>query len=412
MKALKIALAILTSAILITSCNIGVDPNHDLEIMPVDSMPVLAKSKPASAYGIPSGVFDSISGKIQRDSYLSSILLKHGVSMQEIDKVLFNSRNVFDVRKLLPGRLYKILTDKNDSNKARYMIYEHDAATTYVFSFNDSLNITEFKKPVTTQIRYAKGTITSSLWNAILDGGMPPELAAKLNDIFQWSVDFFGIEDGDSFKVVYEEKLIDNKSMGIGKILTAQFTNSGQTYTAIPFIQDGQESYFDADGKSLRKAFLKAPLKFSRISSRYTTSRLHPVLKIRRAHLGVDYAAPTGTPVQAVGDGKVTTASYDGTNGRMVKIKHNGTYMTAYLHLSKFGPGITPGKMVKQGDVIGYVGSTGLSTGPHLDFRFYINGSAVDPLKVIAPPSEPVKEMYAEKFDIIKNVNLSLLSTF
>ncbi|HLN21230.1 MAG TPA: peptidoglycan DD-metalloendopeptidase family protein [Bacteroidales bacterium] len=411
MKFKGIAFAILSSVLLISSCNVGVDPNHDLEIMSADSMPMAAKNEPASVYGIQSEQYDSITGRIQRDSYLSTLLLKYGVSMQEIDKALYNSRDIFDVRKVRPGTEYKILCEKSGNHRARYMIYEHDPALTYVFSFNDSLNITEFRKPVITQIKYAKGTISTSLWNAILDGGMSPALAAELNEIFQWTVDFFGLEQGDYFKVVYEEKFIENKSMGIGKILTAEFTSSGKTYTAIPFIQDGKESFFDVDGKSLKKEFLKAPLKFSRISSRYTTSRMHPVLKIRRPHLGVDYAAPLGTPVHAVGDGKVISATYDGGNGRMVKIKHNSAYSTAYLHLSRFGEGISAGKMVKQGDIIGYVGSTGLSTGPHLDFRFYLNGAPVDPLKVIAPPAEPVSEANARRFEMIRDVNLSLLKT-
>jgi murein DD-endopeptidase MepM/ murein hydrolase activator NlpD len=369
-------------------------------------------NEPVIIYGIHADSFDIVSGKIKRNSYLSEIFLKNGISMPEIDKALFNSRDVFDVRKIRPGKNYTLFCTRDSIHKAKYMIYEHENAITYIFSFNDSLNITEIRKKIDTEIRYAKGTISSSLWNAILDGGMPPALASELNNTFQWTVDFFGLEKGDSFKVVYEEKFIEGTPVGIGKILTAQFTNSGQTYTAIPFIQDGHESYFDSDGKSLRKAFLKAPLKFSRISSRYTSSRLHPVLKIRRPHFGVDYAAPTGTPVYAVGDGKVLAATYDGGNGRMVKIKHNASYSTAYLHLSRFGAGISAGKMVKQGDVIGYVGSTGLSTGPHLDFRFYMNGSPIDPLKVIAPPSEPVLESNMEKFNKIKEVNLNLLSTF
>lgn len=398
--------------IILFACNRAVDPNHDLSIMPADSMPMLAKNEPVYLYNIPADSFDVVHGQIRKNSFLSDILLNHGVSMPEIDQALNNSRKVFDVRKVLPGRNYTILCEREGDHRARYMIYEHNPAITYVFSFSDSLNITAFEKEVTTEVRYAKGTINSSLWEAAMDGGMNPQVAVEIGQIFAWSVDFFGLEKGDNFKVVYEEKFIEDKSMGVGKILTAQFTSSGTTYTAIPFIQDGQETYFDENGKSLRKAFLKAPLKFSRISSRYTTSRLHPVLKIRRPHLGVDYAAPAGTPVYAVGDGKVISATYDGGSGRMVKIKHNSTYSTAYLHLQKFGPGITAGKTVKQNDIIGYVGSTGLSTGPHLDFRFYQNGSPVDPLKVTAPPAEPVSAENMEKFEKIKEVNLNLLGTF
>lgn len=404
------ALLVLSCAVLF-SCNRAVEPNHELTIMDSDT---LAKEviEPVTIYGIPADSFDIVDGRVKQNSFISDILIKQGVTMPEIDQVLGSSKNIFDVRKFQPGRNYQLLCEKFGSRRARYMIYEHDLATTYVFSFNDSLNITEFKKPVITEIKYAKGQVSSSLWQAILDGGMPPILAVELNNIFAWSVDFFGLGEGDHFKVVYEEKFIDNRSIGIGKILTAQFTSGGNTFTAIPFIQDGQESFFDVDGKSLRKAFLKAPLKFSRISSRYTTSRFHPILKIRRPHLGVDYAAPIGTEVHSVGDGKVISVTNGGGEGRMVKIKHNASYSTAYMHLSRFGAGITAGASVKQGQVIGYVGSSGLSTGPHLDFRFYQNGYPVDPLKVTAPPAEPVAEANLQKFDKIREVNLSLLNTF
>ena len=205
---------------------------------------------------------------------------------------------------------------------------------------------------------------------------------------------------------------IDDKSLGTGKIYGAQFTWAGKTITAIPFIQDGKETFFDSDGNSLRKAFLKAPLRFSRISSRYSSSRLHPILRIRRPHFGVDYAAPVGTPVQAIGDGRVTFAGTENGSGRMVRITHNSVYSTAYLHLSRFGTGIQSGVYVKQGDIIGYVGSSGLSTGPHLDFRFYKNGSPVDPLSVDAPPVEPVSEENKPRFEKNRLVVESLLATF
>jgi murein DD-endopeptidase MepM/ murein hydrolase activator NlpD len=411
MKFKGIALPLISSLIFF-ACNRGVEPNHELSIMSSDSTITQEINDPSiNKYGIPADSFEIIQGKIRPNTFISDILLKAGVPMQDIDQALNNSRDVFDVRKVLPGRNYALLYDKQNPGRAKYMIYEHEPATDYVFSFNDSLNITAFRKKVNTVVQYATGTITSSLWEAIIDQDLNPEIAVNMADIFAWTVDFFGLEKGDRFKIVYEENFIEGQSLGVKKILTAQFISSGKTYTAIPFIQDGKESFFDLDGNSLKKAFLKAPLKFSRISSRYTTSRLHPILKIRRPHLGVDYAAPTGTPVYAVGDGKVLSVTYDGASGRMIKIKHNSSYMTAYMHLSRFERGITPGSMVRQGQIIGYVGSTGLATGPHLDFRFYNNGTPVDPLKVIAPPAEPVTDANREKFNMIKEVNLSLLNT-
>ena len=362
-------------------------------------------------YGIPSDSFDQVAGRIKPNGFLSDILLKHGVSMTDIDQTIRNSKTVFDVRNVRSGNNYILFCDRDSIARARYLVYEHDPTTCYVFSFNDSLNITLFKKHIKREIKYASGTIETSLWDAMIGGGLHPNLAIGLSEIFAWTVDFFGLQKGDGFKVIYEELYIDEKLLGTGRIYAAQFSRTGSVVTAIPFIQDGNESYFDTDGNSLRKAFLKAPLQFSRISSRFSSSRLHPILRIRRPHFGVDYAAPIGTPVHSIGDGRVTSATNENGAGRMVRIQHNSVYATAYLHLSRFGDGIAPGVFVKQGDIIGYVGSSGLSTGPHLDFRFYMNGSPVDPLKVDAPPVEPVSEENLARFEKIKTVILNLLET-
>lgn len=369
-------------------------------------------SSPVFLYGIPSDSFKLVYGHIKQNGFLSEILIKQGVSMQEIDQAVKNSKTVFDVRNIRSGNNYTLFCDRDNIARARYLVYEHDPSTCYVFSFNDSLNITPFRKEIKSEIKYASGTIETSLWDAMIAGGLNPSLVVEFDDIFAWTVDFFGLQKGDNFKVIYEELFIDNKSLGTDKIYGAQFNRKGSSITAIPFIQDGKETYFDIDGNSMRKAFLKAPLQFSRISSRFSSSRLHPILRIRRPHFGVDYAAPVGTPVQSIGDGKIISAKTEIGSGRVVKIQHNSVYATAYLHLSRFGKGISPGAPVKQGDIIGYVGSSGLSTGPHLDFRFYRNGSSVDPLKVDAPPVEPVSEENRVKFEKIKTVILSLLGTF
>ncbi len=363
-------------------------------------------------YGIPSDSFNLLTGHIKRNGFLSQILIEHGITMEEIDRLIRNSAAVFDVKKIRSGNSYTLFCKKDSTARASYLVYEHDPATCYVFSFNDSLNITPYRKEIKRVIKYASATVETSLWDAMLNGGLPPSLVAGLSDIFAWSIDFFGLQKGDSFKVVYEDLSIDDKLLGIGKIYGAQFSGNGNTIYAVPFIQDDKESFFDGEGNSLRKAFLKAPLQFARVTSRFSSSRFHPILRIRRPHLGVDYAAPIGTPVQAIGDGRVTQTSYQGGSGRMVRIVHNSVYSTAYLHLSRFAPGITPGAYVKQGDIIGFVGSSGLSTGPHLDFRFYMNGSPVDPLKVEAPPVEPVSEINKAKFEKTKSVVLNLLGTF
>ena len=220
----------------------------------------------------------------------------------------------------------------------------------------------------------------------------------RLSEVFAWQIDFFRIQRGDRFRVVYEERTVDGTTIGPGDIVAAYFVHRGRTYYAYRF-DDGEGSeYFDENGQSLRRELLKAPLRFSRISSRFTNRRFHPVLKRYRPHHGTDYAAPTGTPVLSVGDGTVQFAAYKGYNGNYVKIRHNATYTTGYLHLSRIADGLRPGATVKQGDTIGYVGSTGLSTGPHLDYRFWKNGTAIDPYSVELPPARPVAPQHMTAF--------------
>lgn len=363
-------------------------------------------------YGIPIDSFDLVSGEIKRNGFLSTLLPKYGITIQELEMVLKNSADVFDVRKMRFGSNYTLFCDRDSNARARYMVYEHDPTTCYIFSFRDSLNITRYRKEINKEIRFSTLTIETSLWDAMLKNGLHPSLVTGLSEIYAWSIDFFGLQKGDTFRVIYEEMFIDGKSLGTGRIFGASFSGYGTSVYAIPFEQDGREGFFDADGNSLRKAFLKAPLQFSRVTSRFSSSRLHPILRIRRPHFGVDYAAPVGTPVHAVGDGRVTRASHEGGSGKMISIVHNSVYSTSYLHLSRFASGIAPGVYVKQGDIIGYVGSTGLSTGPHLDFRFYKNGSPVDPLRVEAPPVEPVADSNRIRFDRQKSVVVSLLESF
>ena len=409
---MKYAIIVLLIISFAVSCNYFHEHNNNLSAFVPDSVIQQAPEPPVLVFGIPVDSFTVVSDQIKRNGFLSQILLEHGVTMQEIDQVIRNYDTVFDVRKIRSGNNYTLFLDTDSAAKARYLVYEHDPTTCYIFSFNDSLNITPFRKEIKKLIRYAKGTIETSLWETMMEAGYHSSLAVKLSEIFAWTVDFFGLQKGDSFKVIYEELFIDEESLGAGKIFGAQFTWAGKTITAVPFIQEGKETFFDPEGNSLRKAFLKSPLQFSRITSRFSSSRLHPILRIRRPHFGVDYAAPVGTPVLAIGDGKVISAGTENGSGKMVRIVHNSVFSTAYLHLSRFGSGIHAGAFVKQGDIIGYVGSSGLSTGPHLDFRFYQNGSPVDPLRVDSPPVEPVSEENKTKFEINRKVVESLLSTF
>jgi murein DD-endopeptidase MepM/ murein hydrolase activator NlpD len=261
-----------------------------------------------------------------------------------------------------------------------------------MLKLGDSVVANQGKNQVDTLLVSLSGIIEYSLYQTIVDSGASPLLVNNLADVYAWEIDFFGLQKGDHFKVIYEKYIVKGEEAGIGPIKAAWFNHMNEEFYAIPYDQGEGLEFFDREGKSLRKTFLKAPLKYNRISSHFSNSRLHPILKIKRPHHGVDYAAPKGTPVVAVGDGVVTKAGYSGGAGNMVKIKHNSNYETAYLHFWKYGEGIKTGVRVKQGQVIGYVGSTGHSTGPHLDFRFYKNGVAVDPLKVDPPSANPIKE--------------------
>ncbi len=365
-------------------------------------------------YGIPVDSFTVVFDVVKRNQMLLNILSGYHLPEGAIAGLIASDQKVFDLRKIRAGNKYAVFLERDSAETLRYFVYEHTPVEFVRFSFLDSVIIEIEEKEIIYKQQVANGSIHTSLWNAMVDNGLNPMLANELSEIYAWSIDFFGLQPADSFCVIYDEQYVDSISVGLGRIHAAYFRHSAQDFYAIPFIQDSVESYYDLEGNSLRKAFLKAPLRFSRISSRFSHSRLHPVLKIRRPHHGVDYAAPAGTPVQAIGDGKIIEAKkgYNNGGGNMIKIRHNSVYTTAYLHLSGFAPGISTGTYVKQGDIIGYVGTTGLSTGPHLDFRFYMNGRAIDPLKVEAPPVEPVHEVNLAAFDSIKTVTLKLLSNF
>ncbi|MFW5760609.1 MAG: M23 family metallopeptidase [Cyclobacteriaceae bacterium] len=343
-------------------------------------------------YGITLDSLEVYEGTIAKNQFLGDILSEFNVSFTVLDNISRNFKEVFDVRKLAVNKKYAVLFNPDSSKTAAYFVYEPNEIEYVVFNLQDSINVEKFQRKLDTIQNEMAGVIDYSLYNTMMEQGVSPLLVNKLADVYAWQIDFFRIQQGDRFKVIYEEIKVEDKTVGIGKILAAYFEHYEMPYYAFYYDQGSGIDYFDEEGNSLRKAFLKAPLNYSRISSGYSNSRLHPVLKIRRPHHGIDYAAPTGTPVLAVGDGTVIKRSYSGGAGNMVKIKHNSVYTTAYLHLSKFASGISVGSRVKQGQVIGYVGSTGLSTGPHLDFRYWKNGSPINPLSVEPPPSEPIKE--------------------
>lgn len=362
-------------------------------------------------YGI---VTDSL--KIDRDEVkpgenLGGIFTRLGVDQRIIGNLRKYTDGIFEIRKLRGGNTYTAMMSISD-NKLKYFVYSLNDTSYIVFDFRDSLNVHSDTKEVVRKLKSISGVINSSLWTTMQESGADPNMAVALANIYQWSIDFYAIQKGDSFKAIYEELSVDGKPISIGEIHSAVFNHNGKEYFAYRFEQDNVTDYFDENGQNQRKEFLKAPLKFSRISSRFSNSRMHPILRIRRPHHGVDYAAPKGTPVHTIGNGTVVKASYAGGAGRLVSIRHNNGYSTSYMHLAGFGPGIHPGASVSQGQVIGYVGSSGLSTGSHLDFRVYKNNVAMDPLKIESPPALPVNEKYRASFDSIRvkyETNLGLI---
>jgi murein DD-endopeptidase MepM/ murein hydrolase activator NlpD len=374
-----------------------------------DHAPVV-KTSVNRLYGLAADSFDVKPGRIGRNQNLGQILEQFNLPERSLAQLVQYAGNVFDMRKIRVGNKYTAFVSKDSLSKLEYLVYEHSPVDFVVFDFRDSLKVSLKQKEVTTVEKRAYGEINTSLWDAIKKSSINPLVALQLSEIYAWTIDFFGLQPGDHFTVVYDELFVDSVSIGLGEIHGASFNHGGRDLLAIPFKQGNSTGFFDAEGNSLRRAFLKAPLRFSHITSHFSNSRFHPILKIYRPHHGVDYAAPIGTPVYSIGDGTVLTCSYNGGEGRMVKVRHNGVYTTTYMHLSGFAKGISAEKYVTQGQIIGYVGSTGLSTGPHLDFRVYKNGTPIDPLKMESPSVDPVKPENKLAFDEVKNSTLQILT--
>lgn len=364
-------------------------------------------------YGINMDEYDIVEGTVEKNQTPSHLLSQFGVSMAMVNKIDEKARPVFDLRKIQAGRPYTAflepVVDPLDSlatPRLRFFIYEINVTDYFVISLPvaDSVEVYKEHKDVTINRRKETATITSSLSHSIASKNLPVALSSELENIYQWAINFFYLQEGDEFTVIFDEKYVDTMRVGIGRIWGAEFKHYGKTYYAIPFDQNGKIEYWDENGNSLRKQLLKAPLTYTRISSKFSNSRLHPVHKVYRPHHGVDYAAPAGTPVMAVADGVVTMKGWGGGGGNQLKIKHANNLTSGYLHLQGYAKGINVGTHVKQGQLIGYVGSTGTATGPHLDFRLWRGSTPIDPLKVTSDPVEPIssanKVSFAEVSDI------------
>ncbi|HHH49595.1 MAG TPA: peptidase M23 [Saprospiraceae bacterium] len=344
---------------------------------------------PTIKYGFALDTFQVMEGSIKNNQFLSQILENYHVDYQSVDKLATAAKDIFPVTKLRAGKDFIVLT-KDSTQAADYFIYEPDVFSYVSYQLKPPFEVKKVDRKIETEIKTASGIIESSLWNTMIDNDLSFELASKMEDALAWSIDFYHIQKGDQFKVIYENQSIDGKTVGVGKVLASYYKNYDNEYYAYYFENKKHHGYFDGEGRSMQKAFLKSPVKFARISSRYNKRRFHPILKRVRPHYGTDYAAPRGSKIYAVADGVVTKSSYTRGNGNYIKIRHDKSIQTQYLHMNGFAKGIHSGVHVKQGQVIGYVGSTGLATGPHVCFRFWKNGKQVNHLRLNLPPPDPM----------------------
>lgn len=401
MKKYSFLLLIWALALCLTACSESGNSNTEEEAAEIKNL----------VFGIDADLYRLDKGEVQSGETLGKILNKYGVSAAEIDRLDHKARNIWPLKNIRAGHSYTafIHEDSLHTPHLDYLVYERNTSQYVVFGFHshqesgvDSVSITLGERNFELRRQKRSAVIESSLWQAMVDGNMPYALAAEVEDIYQWTISFFNVQKGDKFTVIYDEKFIDTTSVGVGRIWGVKFTHFGKDYYAIPFRQNKGLEYWEEDGASLRKQMLKAPLKYTRVSSKFTHRRFHPVHKVYRPHTGVDFAAPSGTPIVAVADGVVTFKGWGGGGGNTLKIKHAGGFMTGYLHLKGYAKGISQGTHVSQGQTIGYVGSTGTSTGPHLDYRVWRNGTPIDPLKIPQEPSEPISDENREVFEYVK----------
>ncbi|RLU02630.1 MAG: peptidase M23 [Ketobacter sp.] len=350
--------------------------------------------------------------KVRSGDTLSHIFKRVGLGSRDVYEVMAGQGDVELLKKIHPGQ-----TMRFDIEEQKLVALE------YVMSRTDSLMIEQSENGYVAEMQikemvpftsYAEGTIDSSLFLAAQKAGLSEGLTMELANIFGWDVDFvLDIREGDSFRVIYQEMHLDGEKVKDGEILAAQFTNQGNTFTAIRYeTSDRGASYFTPQGESMRKAFLRSPISFARISSHFNLRRKHPVLHTIRAHKGTDYAASRGTPIKATGDGKVIFAGVKGGYGKVVILQHGQKYRSLYAHMNNYARGIRSGTRVKQGQTIGYVGSTGLATGPHLHYEFYVNGAVRNPVTVKLPHAEPIAKQDKEAFLTVAQQMVGQLSTY
>ncbi|MBI1768687.1 MAG: peptidoglycan DD-metalloendopeptidase family protein [Bacteroidetes bacterium] len=365
----------------------------------LDSSKFVTIERPVFKYGLKVNNLELKGGYVKHNQKFADLLEGSFVKSEIMNQLTLLPRGVFDFKKITASKKYTLIHQPDSLKTAIALVYEPNPVEYVVFHLKDSLVVENHEREIITEEKSVTGVITTSLYETIDAMNISRELTNKFVDVFGWQVDFQHLQRGDRFKLIYEENSVEGQPYSIGRVLGIYFEHLGNGYYAFPFDQGDGVDFFDEEGKSLRKALLKYPIEFTRISSRYSFNRFHPVAKVYRAHLGTDFAAAKGTPIRSVGDGVVLEARYTSSNGNYVKIRHNGTYATGYLHMSKIAPGVRAGTHVSQGQTIGYVGSTGLATGPHLCYRFWRNGAQVDALRVDLPPAKPVEKKNWKHFD-------------
>lgn len=372
--------------------------NHSRDIAEntvVEAIPIIEQ------YGYILNDFEVVRDTIRPGDTFGDILFANGVSQDKIMEVATKFRDSFDVRKIGVGRPYVLLKSRDSLNATKVFIYETNKVDYAVVDFNESITINNGQKPVRYEEREASGVISSSLSATMEEKKLSPYMTDQLASIYAWNVNFFKLQPGDRFKVIYTEKFIDDTiPAGLKEIKAAYFEHRGKPLYAFKFESEGKEKikgYYDELANNLKRAFLKAPVQFSRISSRYNLSRRIKYYDYQlRPHRGTDFAAPIGTPIMATADGVVSKSEFRGGNGNYVKIRHNGTYETQYLHMK--ARNVKPGQYVKQGDIIGWIGMTGNTSGPHVCYRYWKNGKEVDPFQDDTPFSQPLPEQLHEDY--------------
>ncbi|MEZ4955776.1 MAG: peptidoglycan DD-metalloendopeptidase family protein [Saprospiraceae bacterium] len=358
---------------------------------------------PTVKYGFVMEAYKVIESKVEKNQTLGKLLFDAGIDYPSIEKLVENSKGVFNVSsQFRVDKPYMLLFEK-EGNKPAHFIFQPNVYEYFVFDLKENFKVEKVEKPIEIRSKEVVGEISSSLWVTLTKQGISYEAAAKMEDALQWSVDFSHTQKGDQFKMIYDQKYIDDEEVGVGQVHAAFYSREGKESYAIWYEDDEHKGFYDMEGRPITSNFLKSPVKYTRISSRFNKARFHPILKRVRPHLGTDYAAPYGTPIYAVGNGVITEAGFTKGNGRYIKIKHDNVYQTQYLHMQKFASGMKRGTQVAQGEVIGYVGSTGLATGPHVCFRFWKNGVQVNHLSENLPAPNPLPESVLPSFFAVRD---------